>query len=105
MVRTVPIINLQPSGFCLIVSVPARALRAGRHARAHQQPNGKSYPVLVNGCAFNSRTASQESPWLVREHPYVSRLAGLGYKRIVFLRAECNLKINGLAVLENPDAS
>jgi len=35
----------------------------------------------------------------------VSRLAGLGYKRIVFLRAECNLKINGLAVLENPDAS
>ena len=33
---------------------------------------------------------------------WMKMLAGAGYKRIVFLRAENNLKINGLPVLDNP---
>ena len=33
---------------------------------------------------------------------WTKTLAGAGYKRIVFLRAEKNLKINGLRILENP---
>jgi hypothetical protein len=33
---------------------------------------------------------------------WMKMLKGAGYKRIVFLRAENNLKINGLPVLDNP---
>jgi hypothetical protein len=67
--------------------------RAGVLELAKQRP-GRELAVVIL-LQFN---ASDDV-----KHEWVSQLEGLGYKRVVFLRAECNLKINGLAVLGNPD--
>jgi len=66
--------------------------RAGVLDLAKQQ-SGRELAVVVL-LQFNSSDRVKQS-WL-------SPLRDLGYKRIVFLRAENGMKIDGLSVLENP---
>ncbi len=58
-----------------------------------KQQSGRELAVVIL-LRFNSSKEVKQS--------WTKTLAGVGYKRIVFLRAENNLKINGLPVLDNP---
>jgi hypothetical protein len=64
---------------------------------AQQQP-GRELAVIMLVHYPNSE--SEEPVKLA----WVSDLAGLGYRRIVFLRGGNNLQVNGLSVLESPRA-
>ena len=58
-----------------------------------KQQSGRELAVVIL-LQFNSSKEVKQN--------WMKMLAGIGYKRIVFLRAENNLKINGLPVLDNP---
>ena len=58
-----------------------------------KQQSGRELAVVIL-LQFNASTEVKQD--------WMETLAEAGYKRIVFLRAANNLKINGLPVLENP---
>ena len=58
-----------------------------------KQQSGRELAVVIL-LQFNASNEVKQN--------WTKMLAGAGYKRIVFLRAENNLKINGLPVLDNP---
>ena len=65
---------------------------------ARQQP-GRELAVVV---LVHYPNAASEEPIKLA---WVNDLTGLGYRRIVFLRAGNGLQVNNLAVLESPRAS
>ena len=58
-----------------------------------KQQSGRELAVVIL-LQFNASDAVKRE-WL-------TMLQGVGYKRIVFLRAQSGMKINGLPILENP---
>jgi hypothetical protein len=58
-----------------------------------KQQSGRDLAVVIL-LQFNASDAVKRD-WLTMLH-------GVGYKRIVFLRAQSGMKINGLPILENP---
>jgi hypothetical protein len=58
-----------------------------------KQQSGRELAVVIL-LRFNSSNEVKQN--------WMKTLTEVGYKRIVFLRAENNLKVNGLPILDNP---